>query len=241
MIFHLTLSIWKCTHKSERSQHLISDSQWISCSATSYSHLTPSSFGIKPVRTFFFSFKTQVKDRGIPQTKDITLQNVWLMRLTAVTLWVAAICTLVESWKGPCFIVLLLSEMSLIKFSTVVVRFEDKCFLAGSGVLSRVKTEQSINAADVSSNVDYIFLCRCVWVGKEIGMRTAASGILQAPSHIHSLADNIWGLSSGSIGSRCSCHWLFSTVIKLLRAARHYTRRSDKHLTHQPVQRIQLF
>lgn len=178
---------------------------------------------------------------GISQSKDIILQNVWLMRLTAITLWVAAICTPVESWKGRCFIVLLLSEMSLIKFSTVVVRFEDKCFLACSSVLSRAKTEQSINAADVSSNVDYIFLCRWVWVGKEIGMRTAASGILQASSHIHLLADNIWGLSTGSIGSRCSCLWLYSTVIKKLRAARHNTGRSDKHLTHWSVQHIQPF
>lgn len=72
---------------------------------------------------------------------------------------------------------------------------------------------QSTFGADVSSVVDNIFLCRYVWEGKEIGVRTAAVGILHVPGHTHSLANNIWGLSKGSIASRCSCHRLFSTVI----------------------------
>lgn len=113
--------------------------------------------------------------------KDITLKNCWLVKLSAVTLWPTGIYALVEHWKDCCFIVPLLSAMSLIKFSTVVVwrLFEDKCFSAYSGVLTRAKSEKSINVPDASSNLDFIFLYRCVFGRGEISVRTTAAGIFK--------------------------------------------------------------
>lgn len=125
---------------------------------------------------------------GRTRSRDITLKNRWLVKLSAVTLWATAIYALFECWKDCCFIAPLLSAMSLIKFTRVVVcrLFEDKCFSACCGMLTRAKSEKNINVPDATSNLDFIFLYRCVCGRGEIGEGAAAAGILKhkaKPTH----------------------------------------------------------
>lgn len=114
-----------------------------------------------------------------------------LLTCEAVTLWATGIYTLVEWWKDCCFIVLLLSAMPLIKFSTVVVwrLFEDKCFSACSCVLTRAKSERSINVPDASSSLDFIFLYRCV-CGKGNWCEDNSCWHLETHNRAHTLAQN---------------------------------------------------
>lgn len=73
----------------------------------------------------------------------------------------------VERWKDTCFIGLLLSAMSLIKFSTPVVwrLFEDKCSCACSGVLTRAKSERKVLMCQMPAPTWTSYFCAgvCLW------------------------------------------------------------------------------
>lgn len=98
---------------------------------------------------------------------------------------------LVERWKDCCFIVLLLSVMSLIKFSTVVVWDSLKTNVSQPAVFCWLPQRmESINVPDASPFLGFILLYRCALERWEIGIRTTAAGIFKLktlPTHWHTI------------------------------------------------------